>query len=175
MHEVLERLRAELVVLLEDLDKDQTQWRPRERPEAWSIQQIVGHLNLTYATTFAVMEARLAKGGPTAARASLGQRAAQILVVGLGYMPKGRQAPGVVAPGATVYAVRGGELSGSVHEELARMDSALARCEGAFGSGRSVNHIVLGPMSVGQWRKFHLVHGRHHAKQIAAIRAERRV
>jgi hypothetical protein len=31
---------------------------------------------------------------------------------------------------------------------------------------------VLGPLSMQQWRKFHLIHGRHHLKQIARIRAE---
>ncbi len=29
---------------------------------------------------------------------------------------------------------------------------------------------VLGPLNIDQWRKFHLVHGEHHLKQIAAIR-----
>jgi hypothetical protein len=31
---------------------------------------------------------------------------------------------------------------------------------------------VLGPFSIEQWRKFHLVHGRHHVKQIRQRRAE---
>jgi hypothetical protein len=29
----------------------------------------------------------------------------------------------------------------------------------------------LGPLTGAQWRKFHLVHGRHHARQIRQLRA----
>lgn len=172
MNQILGRLQAELVKVVGDLDKDQTQWRPRARPEAWSIQQIVEHLRLSYGTTVRVMEARLEKRAPTKGRASFRQRVGQIMVVGLGYLPKGREAPDVVMPRATVYALSGSELCRSVGEGLARMDVALDECERAFGKGRSVTHVVLGPMSLGQWRRFHLVHGRHHFKQIAAIRKE---
>jgi hypothetical protein len=28
----------------------------------------------------------------------------------------------------------------------------------------------LGPLGAGQWRRFHLSHGRHHIRQILAIR-----
>jgi hypothetical protein len=28
---------------------------------------------------------------------------------------------------------------------------------------------MLGPLTAGQWRKFHLIHGRHHAKQIRRL------
>jgi hypothetical protein len=31
--------------------------------------------------------------------------------------------------------------------------------------------MILGPLTIRQWRKFHLIHGRHHIKQIRAIRA----
>jgi hypothetical protein len=29
-----------------------------------------------------------------------------------------------------------------------------------------MDHPFLGPLTASQWRKFHLVHGRHHARQI---------
>jgi hypothetical protein len=31
---------------------------------------------------------------------------------------------------------------------------------------RVLDHPLLGPFSIWQWRKFHLVHGLHHGKQI---------
>jgi hypothetical protein len=32
---------------------------------------------------------------------------------------------------------------------------------------------VLGPLTGAQWRKFHLVHGLHHQKQLLRLRAGR--
>jgi hypothetical protein len=31
--------------------------------------------------------------------------------------------------------------------------------------------VILGPLTGAQWRKFHLVHGRHHVKQVLHLRA----
>jgi hypothetical protein len=53
------------------------------------------------------------------------------------------------------------------------MDGIMARCESEFGSHRKVlDHPILGPFSIAQWRKFHLVHGRHHVKQLQYLRAK---
>ena len=52
-------------------------------------------------------------------------------------------------------------------------DDAISRCEARFGAGAKLaNHPVLGPLTARQWRTFHLVHARHHMKQIAHIRAQ---
>jgi hypothetical protein len=29
-----------------------------------------------------------------------------------------------------------------------------------------LDHVILGPLTVKQWKKFHLAHGLHHLKQI---------
>jgi len=29
-----------------------------------------------------------------------------------------------------------------------------------------MDHLFLGPLTANEWRKFHWVHGRHHARQI---------
>jgi hypothetical protein len=31
--------------------------------------------------------------------------------------------------------------------------------------------VVLGPLTIPQWRRFHLVHTQHHMKQVARLRA----
>lgn len=51
------------------------------------------------------------------------------------------------------------------------LDDVMSRCAGKFG-GRTklLDHPVLGPLSVSQWRKFHLVHGLHHVKQLHRLR-----
>jgi hypothetical protein len=55
--------------------------------------------------------------------------------------------------------------------KIAEMDDQIARCEQNFGSRRKLlDHPVLGPLTGAQWRKFHLVHGLHHVKQIRHLR-----
>jgi len=49
------------------------------------------------------------------------------------------------------------------------MDASLADAERRFGHRtRVLFHPILGPLTAQQWRRFHLVHGRHHLKQIEA-------
>jgi hypothetical protein len=52
------------------------------------------------------------------------------------------------------------------------MDQGLAECEQRFGSEvKMADHVVLGPLTIPQWRRFHLIHTRHHMKQIERLRA----
>jgi hypothetical protein len=47
------------------------------------------------------------------------------------------------------------------------MDVALDEAELRFGpSVPLMDHPVLGPLTIDQWRTFHWVHTRHHARQI---------
>jgi len=47
------------------------------------------------------------------------------------------------------------------------MESGFDDCERRFGvTTKIMDHPLLGPLTASQWRKFHLVHGRHHAQQI---------
>ena len=51
------------------------------------------------------------------------------------------------------------------------MDEAITACETRFGATTPlIDHPVLGAMSAKQWRKFHLVHTRHHAPQLTRLR-----
>jgi hypothetical protein len=51
------------------------------------------------------------------------------------------------------------------------MDAMIARCEKQQGRSRKLlDHPILGPLTGNQWRKFHLVHGLHHVKQIRRLR-----
>jgi hypothetical protein len=90
-------------------------------------------------------------------------------VTGLRYMPGGRQAPAMVLPtGAAPETVLV-----DVQRNLAAADDAISRCEAQFGaSSKIANHPILGPLTAEQWRIFHLVHGRHHMKQITRIRGQ---
>jgi len=51
------------------------------------------------------------------------------------------------------------------------MDDIIGRCEEKIGRGKKLlDHPILGPLTGTQWRKFHLVHGLHHVKQIRRLR-----
>ena len=147
----------------------QTQAKPAGHPGKWSIQQIVEHLLQTYSTSSFVIRTRLEKGYPTRALPLLQQRAAQFVLITLGYFPRGRQAPAAVSPPASSTALDGNHLLAKAHSRLAQLDDVTAEGERLFGNVRAATHMILGPLSMQQWRRFHLVHGRHHLKQVQTI------
>jgi hypothetical protein len=105
----------------------------------------------------------LEKGETLATSATLKHRLGTLLVVNVGYMPKGRQAPKRAVP----QGMAPGEVRSMVFEEIEKMESGLADCQRRFGPGtKLMDHPFLGPLTANEWRKFHLVHGRHHAAQI---------
>jgi len=170
MHPVFEQLQREIGECLKGLDAAQTQLHPMNQPEKWSIQQVMEHLLLTYAYSFQAFEARIERGAPTKAKPDVQMRAVQFVVLKVGFMPKGRKAPAMVTPPTCEMPLSGDALVLQADEALIRLDELACRAEGLFGRQRSISHQVLGPLSVSQWRRFQLVHGRHHLKQIRAIR-----
>jgi len=177
MDPVLEQLHAEIASAVGDLNIAQTQLRSRNstKPDRWTIQQILEHLFLTYSSTEDAISARLAKGTPTRTRPTLPQHCMQFFVTKFGYMPSGREAPLPVIPPAATPAescLNGAALAAKAREHLNRLDCILDTAEQRFGSVAAVTHFVLGPLTPSQWRCFHRTHGRHHLRQIAAIRRD---
>jgi DinB superfamily len=180
MHPDLKLLQSELDRALAGLDDHQTQLRPcsdsQADPQRWNIQQIVGHLLLTYGATVAAMDARIAKHAPTKARPSFPQRIGQFAVLHLGWLPHGRKAPAIATPDPDAAPVSGAALQAAAAAGIATMAARITAAEALFGNrSRAISHMILGPLSVPQWCRFHLVHGRHHLRQIAAIRAAYRL
>jgi Protein of unknown function (DUF1569) len=139
-------------------------WHP---PGKWSASEVLEHLYLTYTGTIKGFE-RVDQAGKSLATAQTWkQRGQAFVVVTLGYLPYGREAPPVARP-------RGVPLERVLAEiapKVAEMDSAIAHCELKLGSrSKLLDHPILGPLTGSEWRKFHLVHGRHHMKQIHALR-----
>jgi Protein of unknown function (DUF1569) len=63
--------------------------------------------------------------------------------------------------------IGGKEALQLIFSNLEKMDEALRTCEEQFGSKKKIaDHPVLGPIPISGWRKFHLLHTRHHMKQI---------
>ena len=141
--------------------------RARRDPAKWSVVEIVEHLTRAYSGTAKGFERCVEKGAPLATTPTIKQRVQQFALIRLGLFPEGRQAPKHIVPS--------GELDlnavvDAVRRDLARLDEAAAKTKHALGRGKMLDHPVLGALTVDQWLRFHVVHTRHHAKQISARR-----
>jgi hypothetical protein len=167
----LHQLQGEIASSLRGLDATQTQLHPSANQDRWTIQQIIEHLLLTYSSTEIVINTRLEKRAPTRAKPTLTHRVFCHAVTRWGYFPTGRAAPPLVSPQPTTHPISGADLTLAAAEHLTHLDQLLAEAETLFGpDSRCATHAVIGPLTTNQWRRFHLVHGKHHLKQIAAIR-----
>jgi len=163
MDTLLEELRQALESAVEGMSIEEMSWHP---PEKWCAAEVLEHLYLTYTGTIKGFERVLEADKPLVARASMRQRWRTFVVLHFSYLPEGRKAPKQTVPrGLPAEKVRS-----EVEMKIAAMDVIIAQCETRFGSDKVLDHPILGPLTVAQWRKFHLIHGRHHVKQILRLR-----
>jgi hypothetical protein len=132
----------------------------------WSAAEVLEHLYLTYTGTTRGLEKVLTRGAPLATKPSMSQRVLTFLVMRLGRIPAGRNAPAIVQPkGLPVEQVRN-----DMGAQLAVMDATIARCEARFGPDlKLLDHPILGALTAPQWRTLHVVHGRHHHRQLLQL------
>ncbi|HYU48144.1 MAG TPA: DUF1569 domain-containing protein [Terriglobales bacterium] len=160
MDSYLERLQREL----DSATKGATGAGLEQAPAGkWNAVQILEHLFLTYKNTNKGIGKCLEGGVPLATGATFRHRIGILLVVRLGYLPSGRKAPERTIPrGMGVQ-----EVGQAIFPEIQRMESGLRECEDKFGPRTKImDHPILGPLTAAEWRKFHWLHGRHHARQI---------
>ena len=156
----LGKLQQEIAAALADFSGEQLLWHPAGK---WCAVEIVEHLYLTYTGTIKGFGRLLEAGKPLATAPTWKQRRQAWIVVRLGYLPTGREAPAVARPRG----VPPDKVLAEIGSAIMAMDEIMTRCEARFGSHcRVLDHPILGPLSIAQWRKFHLVHGRHHVKQL---------
>lgn len=154
--------------MIEGMSPDELARRPAGHSEKWSAAMILEHLALSYTGTTKGLERCLTAGKPLARRATLIDRLKALAVVGFRYLPTGRQAPERTRPKG----VDPEKVLAEFGQHIERMEAAIAACEQRFGSSaKLLDHPVIGPLTASQWRGFHCVHGRHHIKQIARLRA----
>lgn len=162
----LEKLQWRIAPAIEGLSPEQL---TRHAKGKWSVAEVLEHLYLTYAGTIKGCARLLEAGKPLATTPTWKQSAQAFIVVTLGYMPTGREAPERARP-------RGAppeKIFAEIIPALSEMDHTLTECAAKFGASRKLmDHPFLGPFSIQQWRKFHLVHGLHHVKQIRRLREE---
>lgn len=160
----LATLQRAIASAIEGLSGEQLTWHP---PQKWSAAEILEHLYLTYTGTTKGFGRVLATGKPLGSKQTWKNRAQTLVVLGFSYMPPGRKAPTHSQPRG----LPAQQVASEIVSKIVEMDEAIARCQEKFGSRAKVlDHPFLGPFTTSQWRKFHLVHGLHHVKQIRALR-----
>jgi hypothetical protein len=156
----LKRLQTELKTTIEGAGESAMQKAPEGK---WNSEQILEHLYLSYQNTNKGIAKCLETGAPIATRATFKHHLVRSMVLGLGYVPNGFEAPKRVVPRGTPP----GEVRAKILAEIDSMDAGFLACEERFGYATQIlDNPRLGPLTPEQWRKFHLLHGRHHARQI---------
>lgn len=146
------------------------QLHPHQDDRLWNAQEIVEHLVLACRSAGRVVETRLERRRRTRAHPTLVQRLLQFAVLSLGRMPRGAPAPPFTRPALLQWPPKSGvELAAVLREELEHTDQLLEQCRAQFGSRRAATHFLLGPLSADQWRRFHVIHLRHHLAQLQRI------
>lgn len=159
----LERLQKEIVSVIAGLRPEQWTSHP---PGKWSTNEVLEHLYLTYTGTIKGFQRVAEAGKPLATTQSWAQRGRALVVVGFGYFPSGREAPSVARPRG----VPAEKVKSEIGHKISEMEDIMTECEKNLGAHcKLLDHPILGPLSAAQWRKFHLLHGLHHLKQIRKL------
>jgi len=164
MYRTLEQCRSGIRSALDGLSVEHIEASANGK---WSIASIVEHLDLTYTANIQGLERRLQRGGPAPRQVTAKQRIRKLIVTRVGRFPTGIDAPAAVRPAGRRFA----EVSVVIDPHLLVLDQRLKDVARAFGAHALVlNHPILGPFSVADWRRFHWVHTRHHLRQIQSRR-----
>ena len=136
----------------------------RAVPGKWSIAQIVQHLGIGIDYSVATLAQR-AERTDMMRRATPGQTLLRHVYLGLGRVRRGYHAPMGALP----------DDRPDVEAALAQFRMGVARLESMtqeWPPERQVSifakNPALGDLNLPEWVRFHYVHGRHHARQIAA-------
>jgi hypothetical protein len=160
----LDKLKQSLESAVEGMSSEQWSWHP---PGKWCAAEVLEHLYLTYTGTIKGFERVMTRGRPLASRPSMSDRVRTLVVVGFGHMPEGVKAPAVAVPKGLPME----KVCAEFGAKIAEMDAIITQCEALFGRRvRVLDHPILGPLTAPQWRKLHVVHGRHHHKQLLRLR-----
>lgn len=165
---------ASLFRAMKEIEESTDQMTPAEYFAApsgkWNPAEILEHLARTFGGTAKLLEQRLASPDADPVPApDFKQRLAILVVCTLGYFPSGRKSPKLVEPTGQ----DGVNSRDRILENLRRMDQVLSQAERRWGRNvRVAVHPVIGPLTVEQWRRFHMVHTLHHMKQLRERRSQ---
>ncbi len=143
-------------------DRSDAEWHAAPAGK-WNAAQIVEHLALGLEWSGKGFEERRARDPMTRRPRTLLQRLANALIMGLGVFPPGRKAPQASVPAA--YVPRAG-ADAHFREGVARFLELEKLLLPARRSDLFVKHPRLGDLTLEEWERFHVIHARHHARQI---------
>jgi hypothetical protein len=170
MHPVLCSVFDSYAAALSAQSAEWCQLHPRQDDRLWSAQEVIEHLVLTLRSSSRALEKRLERGRPTAAHRTAVQWLLQMAVLSFGRMPRGAPAPAFARPDQLHWQpMKGTQLVDLLRHEIDQMDALLDRCRQRFGLQRVATHVLLGPLRADQWRRFHVIHLRHHLGQLRRI------
>lgn len=142
--------------------KSEASWQ-QAPPNKWTPAQIVEHLALALemsATTFSTRKDK----EPMARRATtLREKVGKMFTFGIGRFPPGLKAPERTTPQPQV---EGPFAETHFRSALAKWEAVERDLLPARAQDLFVKHPRLGDLTIGEWARFHLVHARHHARQI---------
>jgi hypothetical protein len=171
MHPVFQPAFRELADELGRFDATSANVHPWGKPHCWSVHQIAEHLILSMDGTRATLQERLAKGRPGRnSHRTRTEWALQLMILSAGHMPKGVGATRETTPRAELPSIGARELTQRLETAIESLDATLDTCRHRFGMERVGRHFLLGPLRVDQWRRYHVLHLRHHQTQIGELR-----
>jgi len=134
-------------------------------PGKWCPAQIVQHLALGIEYSARTFESRRARAPMRRRRRSPKELIGYWLVLRVGWIPGGWRAPAATRPGGQPERTAVERQFREAVERLFVLERALlpARRADLFAK-----HPVLGDLTLPEWRRFHILHCAHHAKQIRA-------
>jgi hypothetical protein len=129
----------------------------------WTPAQIVEHLAISMNSSAEKFEHRRAYAPMTPRRRGLVERLAKVAILGVQWYPRGFKAPEPTTPAP---GVTRGAAETHFREGLRRWDALERELLPARRRDLLVKHPRLGDLTLEEWMRFHVVHARHHAKQI---------
>lgn len=146
------------------MNEAEMSWHPEGK---WSAAEIIEHLSLAFLVTVKAGRFVLRQKDREIRRSTFLERVMVALVVDYGYFFMRLKAPRMVTPRGMAPE----EAKKAMRQSLIDLDEVLRQCQEELGAHRNfLPHPFLGPLTVEQWRKFHMVHTRHHMKQVQALR-----
>ncbi len=137
--------------------------REHGRRGKWTAAQIVEHLALGLNLSAATFLGRRNHASMSRRRRTPAEQVARLFIFGLRWFPPGRKAPERTTPPAQIDRATAEAHFLAGIELWDQVDRALLpeRRADLF-----VKHPRMGDLTVEEWMRFHVIHARHHAKQI---------
>lgn len=155
---------AELSALVLDpfRDRSDAEWE-RGPAGKWTPAQIVEHLSLGLNLSGETFLARRNHAPMSRRRRAPAEQIATLLILGFRWFPPGRKAPSRTTPLEQVTRTTAEEHFRAGLAKWAQIERDLLPTR---GRDLYVKHPRLGDLNIEEWIRFHLIHARHHARQI---------